>query len=168
MTVQSANGGRRQIVTHRFASTDGAAHDVDAHLSADMDNPPRATTSSSCSGFPTSSSCPPSDAFPAPPGTGTVLFRQNKAVPDGSMEFPIGAVTMSPAPQFIQFKDETPPGEFIMPYRGTVSPGLDLVVYQQFDTEPTLALAQAAGAAARDRLEAPTFRSPPRSTERRP
>ena len=89
------------------------------------------------------------ETFPAPPGAGTVLFRQNKNVPNGSMEFPIGAMTMSPAPQFIQFENDTPAREFIMPYRATVSPGNDLVVHQQFDTEPSLALAQADGAAAR-------------------
>jgi hypothetical protein len=150
MTVQSANGGRRQLVTHRIASTNGAAHDVDAHLTAYANIPSAGNEQHQMQWI--------SDAFvqatagqtfSGPPAAGTVLYRANKNVPDGSAEFPIGALTISPAPQFIQFRNDTPPREFIMPYRVTVSPGHDLVVKQQFDTEPSLALAQADGAAAR-------------------
>lgn len=162
LTIQSANGGRRQIVTHRFASTDGAAHDVNAHLTASVDDPSAGNQQFQLQWLPDGFFLPSGgDTFPGPPGAGTVLYRQNKNVPNGSMEFPIGAVTMSPAPQFIEFQDEAPTREFIMPYRATVSPGHDLVVNQQFDTEPTLALAQAAGAAARARLTPPVVSIPP-------
>jgi hypothetical protein len=150
MAIQSANGGRRQIVTHRFASSDGAAHDVDAHLTAYVQIPSAGNEQYQMHWISDGFVQPAAgQTFPGPPAAGTVLYRQNKNVPDGSTEFPIGALTISPAPQFIQFNNETPPREFIMPYRATVSPGHDLVVNQQFDTEPSLALAQADGAAAR-------------------
>ena len=165
MTVQSANGGRRQIVTHRFSSTDGATHQVDAQLTAYVNIPSAGNQQFQMQWLPDGFALPTGgDTFPAPPGPGTVLFRQNKNVPNGSMEFPIGAMTMSPAPQFIQFEDEDPAREFIMPYRATVSPGRDFVVNQQFDTEPSLALAQAAGAAARARLTPPAVQSQPPAT----
>ena len=167
MTIQSANEGRRQIVTHRFASTDGAAHDVDAHMSADVKDASAGNGQYQMQWLPDGFIQPSAkDKFPAPPGPGTVLFRQNKNVPNGSMEFPIGAMTMSPAPQFIEFENDAPAQEFIMPYRATVSPGRDLVLTQQFDTEPSLALAQAAGAAARARLAPPAvpIQQPPAVT----
>ena len=156
MTIRSANGGRRQIVTHRFASTDGAAHDVDAHLSAAINIPSTNNQQVQMQWLPGGFATPsPGQAFPPPPAAGTILYRQNKNVPGGSAEFPIGALTMSPPPQLIKFNDEAPSTEFIMAYRATVSPGRDLVVAQQFDTEPSLALAQADGAAARAAFNPP-------------
>ena len=144
LTILSANGGRRQIVTHRLASTDGAAHDVDARMTADTNVPSTGNQQFRMEWLP--GGLPnrlPGQAFSPPPAAGTVLFRQNKTVAGGSVEFPIGALTMSPAPLFIKFDNGTPATELIMPYRATVSPGHDLVVKQQFDTEPSLALAQA-------------------------
>ena len=150
MTVASANGGLRQIATHVFSATDGQSHTLSVHLPADVHQ-----TSGSQFQVPWSSSAffdLTDTAFGAPPGPATVFFREDKADPNGSLTNPIGAATLAPAPQYVQFAGN----EFIAAYAASVSPGHDFVITQQFDTERTLAAAQADGAAARDQLQGPS------------
>jgi len=112
---------------------------------------------------------------PPPPGPATVAILANKSVPDGSFDWPAGAIHVQPAPQSLRFsaKPAPPTANFAANYTAHGGARTGQVITQRFAMSSSLAAVQAGAAAARDGRARPDCRDqlaglPARRSRRRP
>ena len=157
-TMRILNGGRTVVLRHTWSAIDGTTHAVDLHYDEFQKSPNSPPPQYRLPWISSDFVSPYGASFPGPSTDApvSIFVRSTSAVPQGSFDDPVGAMTFAPPPALIRFAN-TSATEFIAAYRFQVAPGAPIVITQRFDLSDAFGDLQETAATARDDLTPPTI-----------